>query len=407
MLILIKNEIVKLLMRKKTLVVTLGFAALIGLILYGSYREARNAKQYESVEFRINNLQASIDYTERRKDNIPGDIKDNSAKVEEYKANIDSEVEEMKKQLEELKNLNGKDLDWRQELKLNISNLEQQVKTDVQVDERTRSEWKLQLDKLKYLQEHDIKPVKDYDITSFNFLNSLVMIIGSVFLAIGVVVFVSDMVSGECTPPTLKVLLTQPVSRGKILLSKFIAVTVTSSVLILAVELLYFVIIGFIFGFGNAQYPMMVGSRYEYDMTTVLSNGTNPLTLIAGSAAIVPAWKYTIELMLLELLFIAACTAFAFLLSSVLKSSMVSMAVSIVSIIASLVMIEAVSSLKKVAAYLFVAYGDVTSILSGKVAVMFGNPNLTIPVIVVILTAWIVVCYAVSHVIFTKKDILI
>ena len=66
--------------------------------------------------------------------------------------------------------------------------------------------------------------------------------LGMAILVAGIAVFMSDIVSGECTPATLKFLLIQPVTRGKVLLSKFIAVTITVLTMILGAEL-----VGFLF----------------------------------------------------------------------------------------------------------------------------------------------------------------
>ena len=77
-------------------------------------------------------------------------------------------------------------------------------------------------------------PLQGWEYTEANFFRNLGSFFRFGLLIAGIAVFMSDMVSGECTPATLKFLLVQPVKRGKILFSKFIVslVTVTSLIVL-------------------------------------------------------------------------------------------------------------------------------------------------------------------------------
>ncbi|MDZ5001644.1 ABC transporter permease subunit, partial [Clostridium perfringens] len=100
-------------------------------------------------------------------------------------------------------------------------------------NKRWYAESKQQLDDLKYLKANNIKPLQGWEYQAFNFLKILNNFFGLGVLIAGIAVFMSDIVSGECTPATLKFLLVQPVKRGKILFSKFIVSVITVLSLIL------------------------------------------------------------------------------------------------------------------------------------------------------------------------------
>lgn len=181
---------------------------------------------------------------------------------------------------------------------------------------------KLEVDQYKYLIERNINN-DEADLNAFNFLRILFEILGAIFLAVEVVIFTGDMVSGEYTPPTMKFLITQPVFRAKVLLSKYISTVLTSVIVILGIELMAYVLLGVMFGFGNTSYPMFVGTRYEYDLTKVISDG-HPMKVISGSTYMISRASLIVRVFVIQALFVIATASFAFFLSSVLKSSMVS-----------------------------------------------------------------------------------
>lgn len=407
MFTLIKYELFKLFKRVKTLVVVLCFILLTGVLAYGFKHDADNMKRYNSPEFRIQNLEENIRYNEEAKNNLPPDVKGDPVKSEQFVRDMEQSITQMKDEISKLKALNGKEEDWRVSLSTRIQDLETMMKSESSANQEAKNQWSQELAELKYLKEHDIKPTQYYDFNAYIFIQKLVEVLGQVFLVIGIAMFVSDMVSGECTPPTLKLLLTQPVSRGKVILSKFIAVTLASVGAIIVVETLAFLAVGLLYGFGDPSYPVMVGNQYFFDKSIFLESGGHPLILVAGSGHIIPIWQYTINLLLMQGLFIIACTAFTFLISTLFKTSMVSMGVSAVSLIAMTIVFSLIGGLRKLSMYVFTSYFDMGGVLKGTTAQQFQNPSSNLGLTVAIFAGWTLVCYLVSHFIFTKKDILI
>lgn len=412
MIKLFKIETFKLFKRTKTWVVLIAFIVLAGLITYGLYRDSENMKRYNSPEVRLANMEQHVKNLEAQQDIVPEDIKQDEVKVQEYKKMNEQQLKDAKEELERLKSMVGQtdSTDWRESIKDRIKDLEEQQKSLSSTPNISGSQGdyiQSELDMLRYLQQHDIKPMEHYDFNAVNFLIKLVQMLGEIFLAMGIAVFAADMVSGEATPPTMKLLLTQPVSRAKVLFSKFLSINFASVLCIIGVEIAAFLVVGVIFGFGDTNYPMFVGAQYKFDTTQLMENGTYPLALIEGTKHIIPAWQYLVKLLLLQALFITVCTSVVFLISTLVKASMVSMGISVVSIIASMIVFMGFGVLRSIARFVFVLFGDVGNLLTGEITTRFNNPNVNLSSTIIVFAAWIVISYIIAHVVFTKKDILI
>ncbi len=407
MLVLISNELQKLFKRRKTWVVFIGFLLFMGAVAFGLYKESENMKKFNTPEYRLQNLKETKESMIKDREEAKKDEEKNPEN-KKYVEHIDENIKNIDIEINGLEELikSGKKEDWRRNLDVQIKNSEEMIK-DSSMPDKYKERQKLELKQLKYLKEHDIKPMASYEFNSSNFIKVLFQVLGSLFLALGVIVFSSDIVSGECTPPTLKFLLIQPVSRGKVLLSKFISIVLASTALIVFSELLYFVIIGAFKGFGNLNYPIFIGTRYQFDMTQIAKDGVRPMIEVVNSTMMIPMWKYIIYMFLMQILFIISCVAFSFLISSIFKSSMISMSVSIVSLVAITALSNIVGFIKRISQFFFTTYGSVGDLFEGSIAISLQNPKVTISFAVVILIATSIICYVISHIVFNKKDILI
>ena len=396
MLTLIGLEIKKLLLRKKTLITTIAFLLLIGLVAFGTYKEDQNRRNWENPEFQIQQMQQSIDHLKSRQ-NDPN-------LAEEYKKTIPEQIARLEQNIKELKaNPKAAESDWKKHTQMMVDNAKKDIESPG-IDPRQKEYLKNQIQENEYLLKHDIKPERG-GLTAFSFLSTLFEGLGFIFLAVGVGLFTADMVSGECTPPTLKLLLTQPVSRRKVLFSKFIAVVSSATIMIVAIELISFLVMGLAFGFGDFNYPMFVGTRYEFDMNQVV-NGVHPIESIAGSTYMITRGAFLVRMFLLQVLAIVTVGSFAFMVSSIFKSSMVSVSLSIVTPVV-LFILSQIPSLSKFNTFMFTNHLNSEYIIRGQLATKFNNPIITPNFSIILLVVCTVVCYVISHFVFTKKDILI
>jgi ABC-2 type transport system permease protein len=387
---LIQNEMIKILKRRKSLVTVIGFILLIAAIGVGTYKDMQNSKKWSSPAKQIEQEKENIDYLK----NYQG-VKADDPQIKVAQARID-----------ELKKIQSgeKKFHWKEELTEENKILEQSMNENGTQD---KEKIKLDIQSNEYLIQHNITPEK-YNFRSVGnqFLLALFNISGAMFLIIGIILFGADMVSGEFTPPTAKFLLTLPVSRGKILFSKFAALLITTIMLIIPIELIAFLIMGALFGFGDMNYPVIVGGRYIYDMTQAAQMGQRPIIMAAGSAHIITMSQYIMKLFMMQIFFMLVAVTFTLLISTVIKNSMVSMSIGIVSVIASLVL-QQIPYTKKLTEYIFTTYGDAGTILDGSIAARFNNPNITSSFIAIVFIVWIIASYLIAHIFFTKKDMLI
>lgn len=221
----------------------------------------------------------------------------------------------------------------------------------------------------------------------------------------GIAIFMSDIVSGECTPATLKFLLIQPITRGKVLLSKFIAATLTVLTMILGVEFIGFGIVNLMSKVSASNYPVRIGNLYKLEV--VKATGTSQIVPIAGSGHMATNQELFIKAMLLQVLFIITACAFIFLVSSIIKSSMVTMAVTVVVSVFLTIGCVSLKPLKDLAHLVFLNYGDTMKLVIGSTPLMYSNPNMTVNNGIIVMIATTILSYIIGYLVFTKKDILI
>lgn len=397
MITLIKNETIKLLRRTKTLVVFIGLIGLTALICFSMYRNYEGYKRMNTKTYKLNEMQQTLDYLDNQKSKASSDAD---------KAKLDAEITNIQTQINDIKNSKDGKENWKtktnEELKDDKDHL-----LDNSLPDLEKASIKNRISYLQYFVDNNIEYVDDNIPTASKYVKDLGEALGIIFLAAGIAVFAADMVSGEYTPPTMKVLLTQPVSRGKVLLSKFISVLLTSAVLISIVEFAGFLLMGAVYGFGSMKYPVQVGQQLKYDISAVTSTGSHPLAIVPGSVHIISMGQYIAEVYFLQLLFIAAAVAFAFLLSTVMKSSMISVSSSIVIVIL-FTIFEGIAPLRKALPFLFTTYGNANKLITGSIVIEgLKNPTITVGEGIIVLVLWTAVCYLISHIVFTKKDMLI
>ena len=252
-----------------------------------------------------------------------------------------------------------------------------------------------------------MKPIEEWEFNGINYGIKFIFMIGTLILAAGIAVFMSDIVSGECTPPTLKFLLVQPISRGKVILSKFIAVVITVVTMIGGLEALVVAGISAFTGFDAGKMPQYIGKAFKWDYTNAAENGGPQLAEVAGSGVLSTRWMYLLESFGLQILFIIACCAFIFMISAIFKSSMITMAVSVILCVAATIIPEMSQTIRSISRFFFTSYGDTTSLVSGYCAMNFNNPNVTLGFGVIVMIATTIVSYIIGHIVFNKKDILI
>ncbi|MDS0527245.1 ABC transporter permease subunit [Clostridium sp. SHJSY1] len=403
---LIKNELIKLLSRGKTWVVFGLFFVLIGGTIFLSYNSSKDSEYRNSPQGQIESLNKQIDYANER---IKNAEKSTESWAQEEIINGKQQIEQanqsIKIQEDLLKNQDAID-GWKKSL-LDEKEKIQKSLDSKNGDEESTSYQKNRLEVINYYLDNDIKPVENWKFNAFNYLKDIIQSLGLIILVSGIAVFMSDMVSGESTPPTLKFLLVQPISRGKVILSKFISVVITVVGMICGLELIAFGIVGVIGGFDGANIPQIIHTAYQFDYSNLDPTGNPMLSEVVNSGITATRGGALLQIFGMQVLFIIACCAFVFLISAIFKSSMTTMALSVIISVASTMACMVSGKVGKIAHLIFLNYGRTDGVIDGSICRVFNNPNFNINLGIGLMLGTIICSYVIAHIVFSKKDILI
>lgn len=407
MLSLIKNEFIKIFKRPKTWIVFTLFIALVGINIFGTWKNDQTMREWISPEYQIKQAEEQLTY-------IRNDIKRAEADGDQNWLNSSKEIDKnLLKQIEDNKEIikNGiSEESWKKDLEQTIKDLEIKVES---YEENGINEWnkrwyaqsKQELEDYKYLRDNNIMPLQGWEYTEANFFRNLGSFFRFGLLIAGIAVFMSDMVSGECTPATLKFLLVQPVKRGKILFSKFIVSLVTVTSLIVLPQLAGMAIVNITSNTEVSNYPVRIEQKYEkqFDQNSqemILEQVPNTSKMVTNNEFILRSIGY-------QIIFIATACSVVFMISTIFKSSMISMAVSVILTMFLTIGAQAIGTLRDYSHFLFTTYADAGSVINSSLPLMYQNTNLTIMNGLICMTITSIIAYIVSHINFSKKDILI
>jgi len=280
----------------------------------------------------------------------------------------------------------GRDKDWRSQLLQRITDYQNRLASD-----RIPEEWKtfrrIAVQQLQYYLDHDINPNSPNAVT---FTRSFLDGATTLFIPLMVLAVASDLVSGERTAGTIKLLLTRPVRRWRILLSKLIALTLYVSLTLAVTVLLCYGISGLAFGYGGWGAPVFTG--FQVSGATLNTSGVHA----------VPQWLYL--LMQGGLSWAAAMTValLALMVSVLVRSTAASIVAMMAAVIAG-TLLSTMASSWTAAKYLFAVNLELTNYLAGSPPPVEG---MTLPFSLAVLGVWSALALAVSFVVFTKQDIM-
>ncbi|MGG7079440.1 ABC transporter permease subunit [Clostridium sardiniense] len=417
---LIKNELIKITRRGKTWVVFGLFAlAMVGFIFMAKI-SANQMAYWQSPEGQIENIDNQLKW---RKDDLKyneehlKEIEKNSssaADIENAKSNIEYTKDDIKRLEADRKiqeKLIGQETpDWRIAVKSEIASLKSELekaKVEGYASKEHTDSTNKQIERNQYFLDNDIKPIQSWEFYPSNFGIQVMMMLGMVILVAGIAVFMSDIISGECTPATLKFLLVQPISRGKVVLSKFIAIIITVVSMICGLEVATFGIIGAFTGFDAMKMPVELALKYQINQEVLIQQGFKQLDLVANSGYNSTMGEFVLKSFLLQVLFIIACCAFIFMISALFKSSMITMAVSVIVSVAATMLPMMSQKIGEYAHLIFLNYGNTPSIIQGDIAYNYSNVNFTPQLGAILMIGTIIVSYIVAHVVFSKRDMLV
>jgi ABC-2 type transport system permease protein len=276
--------------------------------------------------------------------------------------------------------------DWRVEARQQLKDYTTRLNSP-RMPEEFKQRLKVQTQLLQYYLDHDIDPRSPNAVT---FMRDFAKNSIGLFIPLIVMVFAADIVSSEHSAGTIKLLLTRPVRRWKILMSKLITVILFVSLSILTLAVLCYAISGVVFGYGGWGIPSFVG---------FVTSGDN---LDVTHVRAVPQWLYLLMELGLAWCVGVVVAVISLMLSVLIRSTAASMGTMLAIIIAGTILQNMVSSWES-AKYLFMVNLRLTDYLDGSLPPIKG---MTLGFSLTVLALWTAAAIAVSFFHFTRKDVL-
>jgi len=290
-------------------------------------------------------------------------------------------------QLKEVKSIEERlgTTDWRTQLQQQIIDRQNRLNSSG-ISEEWRKQLQIRIQQLQYYLDHDINPQAPGAPT---FLRIFAEHSIELFIPLMVMVIAADIVSSEASGGTIKLLLTRPVPRWKILLSKYLAMVLSISFILLLFAVLSYCISGLVFGFKGWTIPLLTGF-------SVVGEELN-----TANVHLVAQWEYLLmELGLVWFVAIVVGTL-TFMLSVLIRSTAAVMGIMLAALISGAILSSMVSSWES-AKYLFMVNLRLTDYISGTAPPISG---MTLDFSMAVLAVWGAIGLFVSFLVFTKRDI--
>lgn len=276
--------------------------------------------------------------------------------------------------------------DWRIQLQQQITDTERRLQSASLSDEYKKV-LTMQKEQNRYYLDRGINPAE----TGASTFTRVFMQFGSqLFMPLLIIVVAADIVSTEHTDGTVKLLLTRPVKRWKILLSKYITLLLFTGLTVMAMGVFSYLISGLFFGYKGWDAPMFTGFS--------MSGGG----IDTSAVQMIPQWK--LVLMNYGLGFVAAITVatLSFMVSVLIRSTAAGMGVMMAVLIGGTILVQMASDFP-LSKYLFVTHLRLTDYINGTPLPI---PDLTLPFSLAMLGIWSLGALIVAFVTFSRRDVL-
>ena len=262
--------------------------------------------------------------------------------------------------------------DWKSNAQEQMNYINETTQSDLPEMERKQNEETLKV--LEYRLANDIPPLA-VDGRESLIINPVG--VGSLVVLLTVIV-AAGIVASEFSQGTIKMLLTRPVSRWKIMTSKYI------TVLLFGVLLMF---IGFAVTTLSAYilFPSGVGQELKWDGNVIVP---------------VSVWGHGLYMLVLSFANVIITATFAFMIGSVFRSNGMAIGLSLFIFFTGNT-IALLLSQYEIVKYLVFTHMNLTMYETNSVFV----DGITMPFSLVILAAYLVFFLVISYTVFTKRDI--
>ncbi len=276
--------------------------------------------------------------------------------------------------------------DWKAEQRQRVIDWQKRLSSP-RVPEEWKKNLQVQIQIANYYLDKDVNPSSPNAVT---FTREFVKNAVGLFIPLIIMVISADIVSSEHSTGTIKLLLTRPVSRWKILMSKLITLIFFTSLVVLSTGILCYLISGIVFGYGG------------WDMPVFINIGAAGADVDFSKVQAVDQWLFI--LMEFGLVWFAALIVaiMSLMLSVLVRSTAAGMGIMLAVLISGTILSNMVSSWET-AKYLFMVNLELTDYLTGALPPIEG---MDLAFSLSVLSVWGIASLIVSFVVFTRKDVL-
>lgn len=275
--------------------------------------------------------------------------------------------------------------DWRALLTQQIVDMQNRL-TSSRLPDEWRDFIKIRITQQQYYLDHDIDPNAPGGPTfARGFMDQAV----SLFLPMIIVVLAVDIVSSEHSEGTIKLLLTRPIRRWKVLTSKLLTLLLFISLAVVLSLFMAYLISGVVFGYRGWDMPVLTGFQIvggELDTSKVF---------------MMPQWFYLLMQYGLAWFVCIVVGCIAFMVSVLVRSAAAGMGIMMAALISGTILTQMASSWES-AKYLFNVNLGITDYLAGTLPPIKG---MTLPFSLTVLSIWGAVALIVAYTVFTRRDV--
>jgi ABC-2 type transport system permease protein len=275
--------------------------------------------------------------------------------------------------------------DWRARVEKRASELERRL-SGKRVPEGFARWMRYESGRLRYHLERGINPD---ELTGPMFARGFAGVGSVLLIPLLVAVFGADLVSSEFAEGTITLLLTRPVARWKILLSKLLAILLFTTLTLAAAFALAWSISGFAFGWRGWGAPILTGFRLG-------SGGFD-----ASAVRVLPLWQDTVVAYGLAWCSALAVGALTLLLSVVFRSAAAAMGTMMATLIAGTILSRVASDWDQ-AKWFFVTNLPLPEFYAGMPPPFAG---MTLAFSMRVLAGWSLAAIALAFVLFVRRDV--
>lgn len=276
--------------------------------------------------------------------------------------------------------------DWHVETQERMARMQNMLR-----DNRTPPTWRrwarFELDRLRYHLDHDIDPEA---VSGPLFARGFANAASYLLLPLLAIVFASDVVSGEFAQGTIKLLLTRPVGRARVLASKLAALVLAITLTVLFGGIVAYVFGGIAYGYGGWAAPALTGFR-------VAGERLDPAAVRS-----VLLWQDTILAYGLAWFATLCVGAIALLTSVLLRSTAAAMGTMLAALIAGTILPRLAPTWES-QKFLFVTNLPLPDYYSGSPPPIAG---LTVGFGAAVLAVWAAAATAAAFAVFVRRDVL-